>query len=624
MAAPLAIKDVARERALFRRRADEALVGVAILVLIIIGRAVKLQIIDHAHFTTLSHDNYVKIVAVPPTRGLIYDRNGVVLAENLPSFSLEITPEQVRDIDATIDALSKVIRITASDRQEFIRLQRKQRRFDSLPIRINLNDEELAAFAVNRYRFPGVDIAARLHRSYPYGALAVHVLGYVGRINEAELLKLDASNYSATSHIGKTGIEQAYESILHGRVGYQQVETNAQGRVLRVLERTDPVPGHDLRLNIDIKLQEVAAQAMQDNSGAVVAIDPRDGALLAMLSLPGFDPNPFVSGIDRSSYRALQKSATRPLFNRALQGQYPPGSTVKPFLGLAGLEFGLREPGQASWCRGWYQISEGGRKYRDWKKTGHGHVGLGLAITESCDVYFYELASDLGIDRMHEFMTRFGFGSKTGIDISGEKPGLFPSRLWKRRARQQAWYPGETLITGIGQGFTLITPLQLAVATATLSRQGQRLQPRVVRSISAPDSAESYPVSGNEGRRVVLRDKKYWQVVIDAMIGVVHGPTGTARRTGFKAPYTIAGKTGTSQVFTIKQDEEYEEQDIPRELRDHGLFIAFAPAHDPQIAVAAVVEHGGGGSSSAAPIVRRLMDEYFKVQTKAADDDSGF
>ncbi len=603
-----AIRDHLRESRLFLGRTIVAGSFVLLLVLALCLRLADLQVLQHEHFSTRSLDNRVKLQPLAPTRGLIYDRNGVLLAQNLPSYSLEITPEAVKDLAWTIEELNKIIPIDDIDLTRFERLKQQRRRFDKIPIRVRLSEEEVARFAVHRHRFPGVDIEAKLLRSYPLAEKTAHVLGYVGRINEDELQRIDTSNYSATSHIGKNGVEKAYEGILHGEVGLQQVEVNAQGRVLRILESRAPVPGNDLRLFLDIGLQEEATAALGDYNGAVVAIDPGTGGVLALVSKPGFDPNLFVEGINTADYTALKESPDKPLFNRALRGQYPPGSTIKPFMALAGLEANVLNAEQTKYCPGFYQLPGHTHKYRDWKRGGHGPMDMVDAITQSCDVYFYDLARTLGIDGMQRFLSRFGFGRRTGVDLTGELGGLLPSREWKRAQRNMPWFPGETLIAGIGQGYFLTTPLQLASATATLAARGKRVRPRVVRSVIFAD-AEQPTTSGGESLQPPEVGDRTWQQVVAAMVNVVEGTRGTAKRIR-SDDYTIAGKTGTAQVFTVKQDEKYDEENIDEKMRDHALFVAFAPVEEPRIAVGVVVENGGHGSSVAAPIAKRVMDRY--------------
>lgn len=606
----LSLKDIARESALLQSRFTVIVVLILVLSGMLMARMVQLQIVEHEHFQTLSRSNRVKIVPVAPTRGLIFDRNGVVLAQNKPYHSLEVVPEAVPDMESMLRELKTILTISAGDEQRFWERLKAQQHFQSVPLRLQLSEVEVARFAVNRHRFPGVDVQARLAREYPLGALGVHVIGYVGRISEQELQNVDAVNYQGTDHIGKVGVEQAYESQLHGRVGHQHVEINAQGRSLRVLSRFAPVPGSNLYLTLDTSLQAAAEAALGGENGAVVAIDPKTGGVLALASMPSFDPNLFVNGIDTQTYNALRSSSERPLFNRALHGQYPPGSTVKPFLALAALASDADVAKEEIWCPGWYRLKGNEHRYRDWQRNGHGSVDLERAIVESCDVYFYEVALNLGIDRMHDFMGAFGFGRRTGIDLPGEVSGLMPSPAWKRAYRNEVWFPGETLITGIGQGFTLATPLQLASAAATLGARGQRIRPRVVDRVVDPATGiatqpPSFPPETVRGGAL-----QNWNRVIRAMVKVVHGSKGTARRVGIGATYRMAGKTGTAQVFGVAQNEEYDAEKIQKRLRDHGLFIAFAPADDPRIAVAVVVENGGSGSGAAAPVARKVIDYY--------------
>lgn len=602
------LKDTIRESQAFLTRAIVAGMLVCAVVMILIWRLIQLQIVNHEHFTTLSQENRVKVLPLPPTRGLIYDRRGVLLAQNRPAYSLEITPEQVDDLEATIDALAQIIAIDDEDRERFWELRQRKRRFDSVPIRVNLSSDETAQFAVHRHRFPGVDIKAQLLRHYPHQQTTTHVLGYVGRISQRDLEQIDSSNYAGTSHIGKIGVEKTYESALHGEVGLEQVEVNATGRRVRTLTQTPPEPGVDVHLHLDIALQEVANQAFGENNGAAVAINPRNGGVLAFVSKPGYDPNEFVEGISSKNYKALQQDENRPLYNRALRGQYPPGSTVKPFMGLAGLELDAIEFDSTNYCPGFYQLPGNSHRYRDWKKSGHGSMDIESAIVQSCDVFFYKLAYDLGVDKINGYLSQFGFGSRTDIDLTGESGGLLPSREWKRRARRQPWYPGETLIMGIGQGYFLATPLQLAAATAAIANNGTFFAPRVVDYLRSRDTGEVNPIPPRASPIPIDRTD-HWQDVRRAMAEVVEGPRGTAKRIRSER-YRIAGKTGTAQVFTIAQDAEYDEEGLDKKLRDHALFIAYAPVEDPQIAVAVVVENGGSGGAVAAPIARQIMDAY--------------
>ena len=604
------LKDHLFESRLIMDRAILLLVFGGILLSVLVFRLLYLQVASHEHFTTLSEDNRVKLQPLPPNRGLIFDRNGILLAENLPSYRLEITPEQVDDMSTTLSALEEIIEIRDIDRSRFEKLLKRKPRFEAIPLRFHMNDEDVARFSVNRHRFPGVDITAGLARHYPQGPLAVHALGYVGRIDEKALQVLDSSNYRGTSHVGKNGIEKTYEELLHGKVGLQQVETTAQGRIIRVLDRTPPVSGRNLYLTIDSRVQAAAEAAFGDYSGSAIAIDPNNGDILAFVSLPTYDPNPFVNGIDYDDYAALRNNDKEPLFNRALRGQYPPGSTIKPFMGLAGLETGVAGGHSKTYCPGFYRLPGKDRKYRDWKRTGHGTVDLNIAITQSCDVYFYDLAQSLGIDRIHDYLQHFGFGKPTGIDIQGELPGLLPSREWKRSRRDLPWFPGETIITGIGQGFFLVTPTQLATATAALANGGHMMQPNIVHAEQEAESNELVPHQPQLLETITIGNQQHWDQVIAAMTDVVHSARGTARRIGKDSPYRIAGKTGTAQVFGLKQEEKYDASAIPEKLRDHALFIGFAPVEAPRIAVAVIVENGGGGGSVAAPIARIILDAY--------------
>jgi len=581
-----------------------------VLIALVLGRLYVLQIVEYDHFNTLSDSNRVRIKALPPTRGLIFDRNGVVMANNLPSYRLEIVREQVDDIDLTLQQLSGYVDLSEQDLKRFKEASRRRRPFESIPLKLNLDDIEVARLAVNLHQFEGVEINARLTRNYPQGAHAVHALGYVGRVDVDDLNQVDEANYAGTSHIGKLGLEKFYESELHGRVGIQQVEVNARGRTLRVLSETPPVQGNNLYLSIDSNLQKAAEQAFGDYMGSVVAIDPTNGEILALVSMPAFDPNLFVNGIGVDLYSELRDSPRRPLFNRALSGQYPPGSTTKPFYGLAGLETNTIGASQKVACRGFYLLPNEERRYRDWKKEGHGLVDMKAAITQSCDVYFYDLAYSLGIDKMSSFLAKFGFGVKTSVDSTGERSGILPSREWKQKAQGMIWFPGETLITGIGQGAMLVTPLQLANSTAALSQKGKRFRAHLVRAVDSSQTDFVREIQPEVVEDYQLKRKQNWQHIHKSMVNVVHGLRGTAQgiRSGLK--YKIAGKTGTAQVYGIAQDEEYDAETVSDKLRDHALFISYAPADDPKIAVAVIVENGGHGSSVAAPIARQIMDAY--------------
>ena len=606
------LKDHFRETQLFTNRTIAAIACIILVILAIIIRMVYLQVVSHEHFTTLSQNNRVGIVPLAPTRGLIFDRNGVILAQNLPAYSLEIVAERVKDMDKLIKELSQLVEISDRDIDRFKEQLQQQRRFQPATLRFRLSEAEVARLAVNRYRFPGVEVQARLVRYYPQGALTAHAVGYVGRISEKDMEEIDSANYAATTHIGKLGIEKAYEDVLHGTVGYQQVETNAFGRMVRVLNRIDPIPGKNITLTLDTDLQRTAREAMGDETGAVVAINPKNGEILTLVSTGDFDPNLFVNGIDHKTYKELQDAPNKPLFNRALQGQYPPGSTFKPFVALAGEELGETTADRTIFCRGWYTLKGSEHRYRDWKKEGHGATDLKKAVTESCDVYFYDLAQTIGIDRLHDYLIQFGFGQRTGIDISGESSGILPSTEWKRQTYNKPWYLGETLITGIGQGYTLVTPLQLAVVTSTLANRGQYNQPHLLHGVINSDDKQTPFTPEHPSTEIKKVSPNNWEEVIEGMINVVHGQHGTARRLAHGQPYQIAGKTGTAQVFGIKQDEKYNEEETPKNLRDHALFISFAPADDPKIAVAVIVEHGGHGGSVAAPVAGAVIDRYLQ------------
>jgi len=614
------IKDHLRESQLINQRIIILLVIVGILLSLLIAKLAYLQIYNSEYYTTQSENNRLSILPITPIRGLIYDRNGIVMAQNLPNYRLNVIPELTEDLTATLKKLGELVQLSKEDIRRFQKSRRHQRKYAEVPLRFRLTEAEVARLAVNKHLLPGVSIKAELSRHYPLGKLASHVIGYAAIISQRELQrltadklgKLELSNYRGTSRIGKVGIEKKYESILHGTVGIQRVETNAQGRVLKVIERKLPIPGKNLYLNLDSKLQAIAEKAFKDNNGAVVAMIPKTGAILAMVSMPTFDPNLFVNGLDTKQYRELSSSPEQPLFNRATKGQYPPGSTIKPFIGLAGLELDTILSSDEIDCPGYYMLKGDPRRYRDWKKHGHKETNLSKAIIESCDVYFYDLSLQLGIDNIHQFLAQFGFGIKTGIDLNGEMPGLLPSRAWKRKYRQLPWFPGETLITGIGQGFMLTTPLQLANATAALATRGKLKTPNLVHAIENPQDGVKQFLTNEDKTPIPHQSDSHWDSIISSMKKVVHSLHGTARRLNVNLNYTIAGKTGTAQVFGIKQDEEYDEETVSKKLRDHALFISFAPVDQPEIAVAVIVENGGHGGSTAAPIARKVMDYYLK------------
>jgi len=609
-------RNIVEESRLIRQRIYIAAALFILLFIIIFIRLFYLQVLQHEHFITLSQNNHIKVLPVPPLRGLIYSRDGMVLAENQPAFSLEIDPDRMDNLDQVVTNLARIVSIQDEDKERFYKLVKERRPSDKVPLRFNLDENEVAGFSVNRHRFPGVDVVARFYRRYPLQALTSHVVGYVGKIDENDLETLDKSDYLGTTHIGKLGIEKAYEDLLHGHVGHQQVEINAQGRIVRrdLPGSASPEPGKNVYLSLDISLQKIAENALAGKRGAIVAIDPNNGEVLAMVSAPAYDPNPFVNGIDAKSYKELLQSRDTPLLNRVLQGKYPPGSTIKPFLAITALAKRVRTPDDEIWCPGWFALKGNEHLYRDWKKGGHGHVNLGYAIMQSCDVYFYALANDLGISRLHDGLSDFGFGQKTGIDIGGESDGLVPSDEWKRKTYHQPWYAGETLIAGIGQGSLLATPMQLVTATAALANKGRLIPPQLAYAGKNIITGEVTRLEHNSFRQVSMYDPTYWKIITDAMVSVVHGEFGTARRSGLNAPYRFAGKTGTAQVIGVPQNEKYKKEDIPEEFQDHALFIAYAPAEAPRIAVAIIVENGGSGSGSAAPIARLLFDHYLLQQ----------
>lgn len=592
------------------------LVIAAILVLLCFGvlfvRFLFLQVLRYDHYQTLAENNRISLVPVVPNRGLILDRNGVVLAENFFVYTLEITPSKAGNVTKTIEDLSALLEITDSDRKRFNKLRAQSRNFESVPIRSHLKEEEAARFAVNSYRFPGVEIRSRLFRHYPLGQMGSHLTGYIGRINDRDVAALEQSaeiaNYKGSDHIGKGGLEQSYERDLHGTTGFQQVEVDADGHAVRVLASTPPISGNNLMLSIDVKLQQIAEEAFGNRRGALVALDPANGEVLAFVSMPTYDPNLFVDGIDQENWKELNESRDKPLINRPLRGAYPPGSTFKPFAALAGLENGKRHPPFSIGDPGYFTLPGSAHRYRDWKPEGHGVVDVVKAITISCDTFFYGLALELGIDKLSSFMSHFGFGKATGIDIEGERSGLLPTPEWKQKRFKQPWYAGETVITGIGQGYTLATPLQLAFATSMLANNGIGAKPHLVRSIRDSQSGEIRNLPIETLDRIPL-DVKNLELVKQGMLGVTL-PGGTAASIGAGAPYAIAAKTGTAQVVGIAQGQKYNEHLIDEYHRDHALFIAYAPADAPKIALAVIVENGGHGGSAAGPIARKVMDYY--------------
>ena len=606
MSQPIRLKDHEKDARLVRNRVVVGAVAIMLLVCVLIARLYYLQIIQYDYHSTLSENNRVHVQPIPPTRGLIFDRNGVIIADNRPSFSLTMTRERAGKWPEVLDAIVEVLGLTADDRALFEKRMKQGRRpFEPVPILFELSEDQIARIAVNQFRLPGVEVAAQLVRHYPQGAHFAHSVGYVGRINEKELKTLDPVNYSGTHHIGKTGVERFYEDALHGQVGYEEVETNARGRVLRVLKRTDPIPGKDIVLGLDIKLQEAAELALGGRRGAIVALDPRSGEVLAMVSQPSFDPNLFVTGIGFQAYADLRDSIDRPLFNRVLRGLYPPGSTIKPAVAIAGLDSGVVTAGSRVFDPGYYQLPNYDHKYRNWNRSGDGWVDLDLAIMRSNDTYFYDLAHKMGIDRLSTYMNKFGLGQRVSLDMFEESSGLMPTREWKRATRRQAWFPGETLILGIGQGYMQTTPLQMAQATALIASKGKWFRPHLAKTIEGQPPVDEKPIED-----IVLRDPADWAKVTHGMEQVMHNARGTARAAATGAQYRIAGKSGTAQVVAIKQGEKYDRNKVQERHRDHALFVGFAPADDPKIVVSVMIENGEAGGRVAAPVMRQIMDAW--------------
>lgn len=601
-------KDIQREARMHSSRVQVMAVVMASLFLLLFARALYLQVWRYDHYTTISNENRIQTSPISPNRGLILDRNGVVLAENRPSFSLNITREQTGNLDTVLAELQRLLALSDDELKRFRERARRARPLESLPLRGRLSDEDVATIAVNRHHLPGVRIETELVRWYPHAELLSHALGYVNRINEKDLEILDPVNYSGTNYMGRTGVERQYESVLHGRVGYQQAETNAYGRVMRVLDRIDPVPGSNVGLYLDFDAQKAAFDALAGRRGAVVALDPLTGGVLAFASTPGFDPNLFVTGISGPDYRYYADHPDRPLYNRAIQGQYPPGSTVKPMVALAALHYGTVTPAFAISDPGYFRLPGDSHQYRDWKKGGHGMVNAYKAVVVSCDTFFYTVGYKMGIDKLAGFLGGFGLGQQTGIDIPNELPGVLPSPEWKRRALKQPWYGGETISVVIGQGYMLMTPLQMAVSTTTIANRGFMVTPTFVRKID--DSTLPPPP---RRRTVAINDPRHWDSVIASMVDVL-APGGTASGVGRTLQYRMAGKTGTAQVRGIAQGATYRESEVAERHRDHALFVAFAPAEAPRIAIAVIVENGAHGSTTAAPVAKAVVDAYLLKQ----------
>ena len=597
-----------REKHLIQNRLMVAAIGGACLLILLVVRLIWLQLIETERFQTASEANRLQTLPVSPARGLIVDRNGLILAENRPNLQLLLVPEEVDDIDVMVSEVRSRIEFTDGDAERFAKnLKSRRRPRDPVVVKDDLSESEAALIAVDLFQFPGLQIEARPTRFYPYGGLTAHSLGYVGRLSLNELQAIEESRYAGTETIGKSGVEKAYEDALLGQVGVERVETSARGQIMRSVDRDEPVPGADIPLHLDIGLTAKLYEALGDRRGAIVAMDPQTGGILGLASAPTYDANAFIGGISQAEYATLQVNQDTPLFNRALRGQYPPGSTIKPMLGLVGLHYGAVTWEKEISDRGFFQLSGDDHKYRDWKRWGHGRVNIEKAVIESCDTYFYEMAVRLGIDQMSEGMRWFGFGRRQGRDIQGDLPGVLPSREWKRQARNQSWYLGETVISGIGQGFWVTTPLQLAAATTAMARRGNFIEPHfsVLEDVDA-------------GAPVPLGDSMDWERMIDAMEDVLHGERGTARGAARGLNYRIAGKTGTVQVVGIAQEEEYEEEEIDERLRDHALFVGLAPADSPSIVLALVIENGGSGGTTAAPVARQIFDYWMLERNEGA------
>ena len=603
------VRDTERDLYQLRLRLVIAMTLVLVCFGVLVARFVYLQVYRYDDFHAQAEDNRIALVPAPPGRGLIFDRNGVLLAENVSAYTLEIAPKRAARLEETIAALSGIVEITARDRQRFRRLLEDSRSTDSVPLKVRLTDGEVARLAVQRFRFPGVEIRARLFRNYPLGETAAHVIGHIGRISQEDKRRLEEqerlSAYAGSTHIGKVGVELSYESLLHGQVGAEEVEVSAGGRIVRTLSRQPPVPGANLVLSIDVRLQKLAEELYGDRRGALVAIEPTTGDVLALVSRPSFDPNLFVDGIDSQTWQSLNEDPDKPLLNRPLRGAYPPGSTYKPFMALAALTTGARTPQDTISDPGYFQL--GNHRFRDSKPSGHGTVDLRKSIVVSSDTYYYKVAYDMGVDRIHDFMKPWGFGQLTGIDLEHESAGILPSTQWKLKRFKQKWYPGETPSIGIGQGYNAFTMLQLAHATATLANDGIVMKPHVVQSIEDPVTHARKRTVPKESYRIPLR-REYLDLVRGAMADV--NRFGTGRIAFANTEYVAAGKTGTAQVIGIKQGERYDARRIAERHRDHSLFMAFAPLENPKIAIALVVENGGFGAQAAAPIARKLFDYH--------------
>ncbi|MBO0216070.1 penicillin-binding protein 2 [Vibrio sp. Vb2880] len=618
------IRDYLAEARLFRNRAVVSFIAIVLMMGILLANLYNIQVNQYQDYKTRSNDNRIKVVPIAPNRGLIYDRNGILLAENRPVFNLEITPEKVKNMDETIARLQQILTITPDQIAAFDKERRQTRRFNSVPILTQLNEEDVAKFSVQQHKFPGVSVTANLKRYYPYGDVLTHVIGYVSRINDRDIERLvregKEANYQATRDIGKLGIERYYEDLLHGEAGYQEVEVNSRGRVIRTLKYVPPTPGKDIVLNLDINLQLYVHSLLNGRRGSAVVLDPKDNGVLAMVSSPSYDPNAFVHGISGKDYNALLNDKDRPLVNRTTLGIYPPGSTVKPFIAVSALEEGVITPNTTRNDPGYWRIPNSKtRPFRDWLRWGHGRVDIIKALEESVDTFFYQIAYDMGIDRLSEWMMKFGFGDYTGIDISEESKANMPTRDWKMARHRTPWYQGDTIPVGIGQGYWTATPMQLAKATSVLVHHGQVIAPHLLRSTI--NNGEEFSTQ-KETEYVTYPPitgvpDKYWDMAIEGMYLVNHGKRGTARRAFQGLQYKSAGKSGTAQVFGLAEGQEYNAEELAEHLRDHALFTGFAPVDDPQAIVTIVLENAGGGSSNGAPVVRQIFDRVILGKKEA-------
>ncbi|MGL5552009.1 MAG: peptidoglycan DD-transpeptidase MrdA, partial [Plesiomonas shigelloides] len=603
-------RDHSSESALFFRRAIVAFIGILLLSGVLVANLYHLQVQNYEDYQTRSNDNRIKLLPIPPSRGLIYDRNGILLAENRTVFQLEMVPEKVDSVDKTLAALRPIVGLTDEDIANFRKERKRSRRFSSIPIKTPLNEEQVARFAINQYLFPGVEVKGYLKRYYPYGEALTHVIGYVAKINDKDVERLDKegrlANYAGTHDIGKLGIEKYYENILHGQVGSEEVEVNNRGKVIRKLREQPATAGQNITLSLDLELQQYIERILGKRRGAVVVMDPRDGSILAMVSSPSYDPNLFVNGIPSKTYSALLNDPDRPLINRTTQGTYPPASTVKPLITVAALESGAITTKTTLFDPGWWKLPGSEKRYRDWKKWGHGQLNITKAIEESADTFFYQVAYDMGIDRLSEWMKKFGFGQYTGVDISEERSGVMPSREWKMARYRKPWYQGDTIPVGIGQGYWTATPLQLAKAMTILINDGEVKPPHLLKSIQGNGITMNYPEENLPS--IGVKDSGYWEIAKDGMYGVNNRPNGTARRSFAGTPYKSAGKSGTAQVFSLAPNQTYDAKKLANYLHDHAWFTGFAPYDNPQVVVSILLENAGGGSTNGAPIARKIFD----------------